>query len=66
MEIFILIENRKYSYHKRSYTKAFQSLSLVISFYKTLYAIFHLISSFCNKFLLLETNMINSQGNSVR
>ena len=29
--------DRKYSYHKRSFTKAFQSLSLIITFYKTLY-----------------------------
>ena len=58
--------DRKYSYHKRSYTKVFESLSLIISFYKTLYAIFNFISSFCNEFLLLETIMINFQGNSVR
>ena len=58
--------DRKYSYHKRSFKKAFESLSLIIAFYKTLYAIFHLISSYCNKFLLLETIMINTQGNSFR
>ena len=58
--------DRKYSYHKRSYTKIFESLSIIIAFYKILYVIFHLISSFCNEFLLLETIMVNNNGNSVK
>ena len=57
--------DRKYSYHKRSYTKVFESLSLIIAFYKILYVIFHFISSFCNEFLVLEEIMINSQRNLV-
>ena len=55
--------DRKYAYHKRSFTKLFESLSLVVAFYETIYAIFYFVSSFCNEFLLLETIMINTQGN---
>ena len=57
--------DRKYSYNKRWFTKAFESLSIIIAFYKTIYTIFHLISSFCNEFLLLQTIMLNTQGNQV-
>ena len=58
--------DRKYSYYKRSFTKAFQSLSIIIAFYKILYVIFNFISSFCNEFLLLETIMINTKENLVK
>ena len=58
--------DRKYSYHKRWFTKAIESLSIIIAFYKILYVVFNFISSFCNEFLLLETIMLNTQGNLIR
>ena len=39
--------------------KAYESLSIINAFYKTLYLIFGCISSLCNRFLLFETVMIN-------
>ena len=51
--------DRKYSYYKRSFTKTFQSLSISYAFFLTIYIICNFIVSFCNKFLLLETIMMN-------
>ena len=51
--------DKKYSYYKRSFTKAFQSLAINYAFLKTIYIIFNFIAFFCNKFLMLETIMMN-------
>ena len=57
--------DRRYSYYKRSFTKLFESLPIIIAFYKTVYVLFCFISSFCNEFLLLETIMVNNRGNFI-
>ena len=51
--------DRKHSYYKRSFTKVFQSLAINYAFFITIYIICNLIASFCNRFLLLETIMMN-------
>ena len=51
--------DKKVTYYKRWFTKAYESLSIISAFYKFLYIIFDIISSFCNKFLLLDKIMIN-------
>ena len=48
----------KYSYYKRWFTKAFESLSLINAFYKILFLIFNFFSSICNKFLMFEVIML--------
>ena len=55
--------DRKYSYHKRSFTKAFESLSIISAFYKVLYVIFSWFSSICNKFLLFQVIMAKTKNN---
>ena len=50
--------DKKYSFHKRWFVKAFESLSIISAFYKALYVIFSLISSLCNNFLYIETIML--------
>ena len=55
--------DKKYSYHKRWFTKAFESLSIISAFYKTLFIIFSWLSSICNKFLLLQIIIARSNDN---
>ena len=49
--------DKKYSYHKRWFTKAFESLAVVNAFYKTLYIIFGFFSSIYNHFMLFQIIM---------
>ena len=46
--------DKKYSYHKRWFTKAFESLAVINAFYKTLYIILGFFSSICNRFILFQ------------
>ena len=46
--------DKKYSYHKRWFTKAFESLAIISAFYKVVYIIFSFISSTFNRFILLQ------------
>ena len=50
--------DKKYSYHKRWFTKAFESLSIISAFYKVLFLICDYFSSLCNNFLMIEEIML--------
>ena len=54
---------RNYSYNKRWFTKAFESLSIISAFYKTLFVIFGWLSSLCNKFLLYQIIISKTNNN---
>ena len=55
--------DKKYSYYKRWFAKAFESLAAVHTFYKTLYIIFGFFSSICNRFILFQIIMGKSNDN---
>ena len=55
--------DKKYSYHKRWFSKAFESLALINGFYKSLFMIFGFFSSVCNRFILFQIIMEKCNDN---